>query len=138
MQVNQAVDCGSLQAQALASLIGKIISMSIATGPVTSLMTRNLYAMLNSHQAWCDNLELSADAKSELLFWAQELTKFNGHDIWPSPSAIRMVYTNASQSGYRGYTVDMAWLSHSAGSMVIRGGCAELNVEGVMSSKTGA
>ena len=51
LQANQAVDCGSLQAQALASLISKIISMSMAIGPVTRLMTRNLYAMLNSRQA---------------------------------------------------------------------------------------
>ena len=108
LQVNQAVDCGSLQARALASLIGKIISMSIAIGPVTRLMTRNLYAMLNSHQAWCDNLELSTDAKSELQFWAQELMKFNGQDIWPIPSAIRVVYTDASQSGYEDTQLSMA------------------------------
>ena len=105
-QVAQAVDSRSLQARVLASLIGKIISMSIAIGPVARLMTKNLYAILNSRQAWCDNLELSTDASSELQFWAQELPKFNGQDIWPSPSAIRVVYTDASQSGYGGYTVE--------------------------------
>ena len=52
-----------------------------------------------------DILELPADAKSELQFWAQELPKFNGQDIWPSPSAIRVVYTDANLSGYGGYTV---------------------------------
>ena len=31
----------------LASLIGKIVSMSLALGPVSPLMTRNLYTVLN-------------------------------------------------------------------------------------------
>ena len=40
----------------LASLIGKIMSMSLALGPVTRLMTRSLYGVLNSRVAWCQNL----------------------------------------------------------------------------------
>ena len=80
-QEAQAVDSRSLQARVLASLVGKIISMSIAIGPVARLMTRNLYAILNSHQVWCDNLELSIDARSELQIWEQELPKFNRQDI---------------------------------------------------------
>ena len=105
-QVTQAVERNRLPAKFLASVIGKIISMAIAIGPVARLMTRNLYVVLNSRQAWCDDLELSVDAKSELQFWAQELPRFNGQDIWPSPAAIRVVYTDASQSGYGGYTVE--------------------------------
>ena len=95
-----------MQAWALVSLVGKIISMSLAIGLVVRLMTRNLYAILSSCQAWCDNLELSTDAKSELQFWACKLPKLNGQDIWPSPSAVRVVYTDASKSGYGGYTVE--------------------------------
>ena len=105
-QVTQAVERNRLPAKFLASVIGKIISMAIAIGPVARLMTRNLYVVLNSRQAWCDDLELSVDAKSELQFWAQELPRFNGQDIWPSPAAIRVVYMDASQSGYGGYTVE--------------------------------
>ena len=83
LQVAHAVNCKSMQTRALASLVGKIygkiISMSLAIGPVARPMTRNLYVVLSSHQAWCENLELSTDAKSELQFWACELPKLNGH-----------------------------------------------------------
>ena len=75
------MECKRLQAKILASVIGKIVSMAIAIGPVTRLMTRNLYAVLNSRQAWCEDLELSVEAKSELQFWAQELPKFNRQGI---------------------------------------------------------
>ena len=36
-----------MPARALANLIGKIIAMSLALGPVTRLTTRSLYAVLN-------------------------------------------------------------------------------------------
>ena len=32
--------------------------------------------------------------------------KINGQDIWYSPSALRVVYTDASDTGYGGYTVE--------------------------------
>ena len=71
----------------LTGFVGKIISMSIATGPVVRQMTRNLHVMVNSCQACCDNLEHSADAEFELQF-GPELPKFNSQDIWPSLSTI--------------------------------------------------
>ena len=39
---------GALRARELASIIGKIIAMSLALGPVSRLMTRRMYALLNS------------------------------------------------------------------------------------------
>ena len=43
-----------LRARAIASLVGRIISMSLALGPVARFMTRALYASLLTRQAWCD------------------------------------------------------------------------------------
>lgn len=37
-----------IKAKFLASITGKIISMSIAMGPVTRSMTRSMYALLNT------------------------------------------------------------------------------------------
>ena len=42
----------------------------------------------------------------ELQFWDQEIAKFNGQNIWHNPSAIRMVYSDASDIGYGGYMVE--------------------------------
>ena len=39
----------------------------------------------------------------KVQFWLAEMVKFNGQNI--GPSALRVVYTLASQTGYAGYTV---------------------------------
>ena len=63
-------------AKQLASLIGKVMSMSLAFGPVTRLMTRNLYAVLNHRLARCQRLTLSNEALQEIDFWLSEITNF--------------------------------------------------------------
>ena len=40
-----------------------------------------------------------------MKFWLNEISKFNGQHIWPKPSAVRVVYSDASATGYGGYTV---------------------------------
>ena len=78
------------------------MSMSLALGPVTRLMTRSLYGVLSSKMAWCQKLVLTSEALSEVKFWVEEITKFNGQQIWPRPSAVRLVYSDSSSIGYRG------------------------------------
>ena len=97
---------GSPTARSIASITGKIISMSLALGPVARLMTRSLYVLLNSRQSWCSKLPLSQEAKSEVQFWLSSLEAWNGQGIWHSPAAVRVVYTDASHTGYGGYTVE--------------------------------
>ena len=41
-----------------------------------------------------------------MRFWLNEISKFNGQRIWPKPSAVRVVYSDASATGYGGYTVE--------------------------------
>ena len=90
----------------LASVINKISSLFLGLGPISHLMTRGLYAALNKRLSWSQKLELTVEASEEMNFWINNLEKFNGHDIWPKPSAIRMVYSDASNTGYGGYTVE--------------------------------
>ena len=47
-QLKDAVTAETLPARTLASITGKFILMSIALGPVTRLMTRSLYALINT------------------------------------------------------------------------------------------
>ena len=56
--------------------------------------------------AWCQKLTLSDGASQEIDFWLSEITKFNGTHIWPKPSAVRVVYSDASATGYGGYMVE--------------------------------
>ena len=57
-----------MDVRSLASIIGQIISMSLALGPVTHLRTRALYSVLNQRRCWSDRLCLSVDALEELSF----------------------------------------------------------------------
>ena len=66
--------------------------MSLALGPVSSLMTRWMYALLNSRVYWCQLLEITPEAKLELDFWLSQVEYINGCEIWHSPSALRVVY----------------------------------------------
>ena len=104
-QLQETLGLQLMPARKLASLI-KIISMSLALGPVTRLMTRSLYATLNSRVAWCQKLLLTPEAVEELKFWFNEVTKFNGQRIWPKPSVVRIVYSDASSTGFGGYIVE--------------------------------
>ena len=87
-QLSQALKQNQLSARFVASLVGKIISLSRALGPVVRLMTRSLYALINSRQAWCEALGITTAAKAELQFWLSEIQQFNGQNIWVGLSAL--------------------------------------------------
>jgi len=36
----------------------------------------------------------------EIEFWLTEISNFNAQKIWPKPSAVRVVYSDASSTGY--------------------------------------
>ena len=104
--LKSTLHCKQIKAKLLASIIGKIISMALGLGPVSRLMTRSLYALLNSRHYWCEPLTIPHEARQELLFWLDNLNTLNGQGIWHSPSALRVVYSDASDTGYGGYTVE--------------------------------
>ena len=80
--------------------------MSLAVGPVSRLMTSSMYALLNSRQYWDQPLSMTPESKAESQFWSNQLEHINGKEIWHSPSAIRVVYSDASATGYGGFTVE--------------------------------
>ena len=93
-------------AKLLASVVGSIISMSLAMGPVSRFMTRGMYALLESRVSWWESLEISPDARQELEFWRACMSDYNCQPIWHSPSAVRVVYSDASDTGYGGYVIE--------------------------------
>ena len=83
-----------------------IISMGLAFGTVSRCMTWCLYAVLESKIAWCDVLTLPHEASKELEYWSRGLEGYNAQPIWHTPSAVRVVYSYASETGYGGYVVE--------------------------------
>ena len=98
---------GRVQARKLASLVGTIMSMKLAWGPVTQLYTRNLYPIINdvvSLNCW---VPVSDEALNELLFW-KDLPRLRfDSEIWPLASGISIkVATDASDIGWGGHTIN--------------------------------
>ena len=102
--------------------------MAIALGPVSSMVTRNLYATQNARLAWCQQLSTSVEAEIELDFWSFCIGMFNGQVMMPKPSAVRVVHSDTNDTGYGGYSVEHAWWTCCDWSMVKMGGITATRV----------
>ena len=61
--------------------------------------------MLNVRASWFQQVLLTSDALEELaLLW--HISALIGQNLWPDPSAVRVVYSDASGTGYSGYCVE--------------------------------
>ncbi len=97
----------TITARKLASIVGQVVSMSLAVGNLARLMTRECYALINSCEAWSSVLDLNQGAGRELRFWHSSLARWNGARIWHTPSTARIAYSDASDVAYGGYVVDI-------------------------------
>ena len=105
-RIEQAVSSDLVSAKLLASIIGRIISMGLGIGPISRFMTHSMYAVLEARQAWRELLRLSPEAQDELSFWLACAADYKVQPIWYAPSAVRVVYSDASDTGYGGYVVE--------------------------------
>ena len=97
------------------------MSTSLALGPIARLHTRALYAVINSYSSWYAWVALTEDAKEELSFWQNNIVALSGQPIWFKSGATRIVFSDASDSGYGGYSVEVGpqfvhgtWSGHEA------------------------
>ena len=81
--------------------------MNLGLGSVARLMTRNLYAIINCRNTWNDKVVWTEEAWGEINFWENNIESLNGREMRYSAGAVRLVYSDASDSGYGGYTVDV-------------------------------
>ena len=127
-----------LQARKIACIIGHIIAMGLAIGPVSRFMTRSLYAVLESRHAWCESLCLSSEAWKEIAFWRECLVEYKAQPIWHSPSAVIMcvVYSDASDTGYGAWLCSWAWTMCGPCPMDGWGTESEFHMAGIDSSTT--
>lgn len=101
-----ARDAQCIRAKDLTSIIAKIIFMRLGVGPLARLRTRRMYSLLDMRVSWFDQLPKLEDVRQEFVFWQDCIEFFNGQRLWKSPSVVRVVYSDASGTGYAGYTVE--------------------------------
>ena len=81
----------------LATVVGQIISLTPCVGGVTRIMTRSLYAVVNTKVSWNSTVVLTKEACSELVFWSQNVDSLNCRCPWlPLCQPAKLVYSDAS------------------------------------------
>ena len=76
-----------------------------AIGNVARLFTRNCYAPIERRTSWAQPLNVSAAIRDELSFWLSNIDTINGRVMSSKSSAVGVVYSDASDSGFGGYFV---------------------------------
>ena len=104
-----------VNAKQISKIAGHLISMTLAIGPLTRLFTRQMYRFIESRSSWYEFTVLDYLLKEELTFWERNLEKNNGFHIKKNYHTSKIVYSDASGSGYGGYVVQ------KLGNIVARG-----------------
>jgi len=95
-----------IQARKFACLLGTVISMKLAWGPITQLFTRNLYHILNNVPSLNCWVTINDEAHSDLLFW-RDLPRLRFEsDIRPCIKELFIkVATDANDFDWGGHTL---------------------------------
>ena len=96
-----------VNAKDLASVAGQLNSMFLAIGNIVRLMSRAMYAQITAQNSWYSNFRLEDSVVEELVFWQSNLDHLNGRRIWFKSSAVSVAYSDASDTGYGGYIVEL-------------------------------
>ena len=99
------LDKGHATAKHLSRITGILSSMHLAIGPLVRLFTRSMYKQIASSQSWYTENILSEEVTHDLNFWSHNLAHVNGFSFKHRPTTTTMLFTDASQYGYGGFTV---------------------------------
>ena len=105
--LNSAIQNKSSSYRELARIAGSIISVALAVGPISRLLTRQMYLAIESRSAW-DHLFLFPPALlEELKFWFCNIESFNGYSIRPPPDSSTVVFSDASDAAFGGFSASL-------------------------------
>lgn len=93
-------DYPNLRVRDVASVSGFVISLGMALGPITKLLTRQMYSFIHIRESWDDILPANEGVLQELRFWASHIEAFNGYPINRPLSSIATLICDASESGF--------------------------------------
>ena len=93
----------SVKARRVAQVVGHVLSMRLAIGPVTRLWTRALYRAIEKAPHYGAHTHLDADACRELDFWRNQFSQAVSFPIWPVSSRVEILsYSDASNVAWAG------------------------------------
>ena len=94
-----------LPVRKVASFVGQIIAMNIVIGPVSQIMTRYISMDILKALTWNSYIKLSTESRQQLVFWKATLESLNVRYLDVAGSCSRIVYSDASGTGFAGYEV---------------------------------
>ena len=100
--LDNALHRSTITPRALAKLAGKIISMTIAIGPVARLFTRQMYHHIEHRIHWDAPAKLNVKTWGELKFWQENLEQNNGYKIKTDDPSSLVLYCDASAFAFGG------------------------------------
>ena len=89
----------------VAKIAGHLISLSPAFGSLSQLFTRQIYRFIEAREFWYQRKLLPGTVWKEFTSWLKNLDGRNGHSIKNNSIRTKIVYSDASDSGYGGYIV---------------------------------
>ena len=89
--LDSAIHAGYSSFRELAGIAGSIISVALAVGPISRLLTRQMYFAIETRSAWDNTIHFSPSLLLELKFWFCNIDCFNGYSIRP-PLATHTVF----------------------------------------------
>ena len=95
----------SIKVRRIASLVGQIISMSLVIGSVFQIMNRSLSIDILSSASWNSIYIYLKKVLVKFCLGKQIIEKINGRDMKCVTGSSRIVYTDASETGYGGFCV---------------------------------
>ena len=102
-------------ARRMARVAGQIIAMEPGLGSLARLFSKKMYAFVESCHSWDGRVSASQVASHEIQFWENNINQLNGSSIKQTHAVTKIVYSDASDSGYGGY------IAQKLGSIVARG-----------------
>lgn len=83
--------------QFLAKIAGSVLSCALAVGPVSRLLTRQMYFTTETRSAWDSIVHFTPAFLEELRFWYTNIDCFNGYRLRSVPSCCTVLFSDASQ-----------------------------------------
>ena len=102
-----AIGDASSSYRELARIAGSIISVALAVGPISRLLTRQMYLAIVSRSAWDHTLRFSPALLEELRFWYNNIDSFNGYSLRPPPDSSTVVFSDASDVAFGGFSASL-------------------------------
>ena len=102
-----AIQNESLSYRELARIAGYIISVAFAIGPISRFLTRQMYLAIVSRSAWDHIFRFPPALLEELKFWFSNIESFNGYSIRPPPDSSTVVFSNANDAAFGGFSASL-------------------------------